>query len=560
MKIRTKYQRFAITAFLGIGLVYNCASEGALTGGPPDTTPPEVIFSIPEPAATNVPGNTTINLVFSEKMMPASVRQALRVTPEPESGFEVKTSWRKAKITFNAPLRTDQTYLVTLDKAATDLRQNGLDGTFILAFSTGNRIDNGVLGGLVVGDKDVRRKGNLLLYENTARSLDSLRATHAEYVFQPSDSGYFTLPYLVERPYMLFYHWDKNQNGRMDAGDFFGRPHSTTVYPQPDSAITEIRIRPAMLPPEKLTLLGARAFSPTLLRLRFNRPVAAIQTPQDLKIVVNDQSIELLGVAPVATDEYSILVHSTIPLTTEASSLWVRQFTDTTCTRLDSDTLGIQSATRRDSVEMDLLAVGFENGATTVLPTPESHITMQFSLPVNQFPDSLFSLRTTGPDTVEIPGSVKLSRTMEVIFTPDSLLPTGRELQWEFLAKPVRGWWQETLADSVYSGKLRTISPDSLGHLIITQNSGETLRLVLQGPRGVTETVFPSGVATTVPDLYAGEYTGWAYQDINSNQQYDHGGFAVHAAAEPFWVFPDVIPIRARWEYDVGLWDFSAEK
>ncbi|MCF7800995.1 MAG: Ig-like domain-containing protein [Candidatus Marinimicrobia bacterium] len=556
MKIQHKHQLLALATFLGMGLLYRCASEGALTGGPPDTTPPAVIFSLPEPTATNVPANTTVNLVFSEKMVPASVRHAVRVTPEPEGGFEIKTSWRKAKIKFNTPLRADQTYLVTLDKTATDLRQNGLDGTFILAFSTGNRIDNGVLGGLVVGDKDVRRKGDLLLYENTTRSLDSLRSFHAEYVFQPSDSGYFTLPYLVERPYMLFYHWDKNQNGRMDAGDFFGRPHSTTVYPQPDSAITEIRIRPVMLPPEKLTLLGARALSPTLLRLRFNRPVAAIRTPRDVKILVNGQPIELLGIAPVATDEYSILVHSTIPLTTEESSLWVQQFTDTTGTQLNSDTLGIQSATRRDSVEMELLAVRFENGATTVLPTPESHITMQFSLPVNQFPDSLFSLRTTGPDTVDLPGTVKLSHTMQAVFTPDSLLPAGRDLQWKFLAKPVRGWRQETLADSVYSGKLRTISPDSLGQLIITQNSGETLRLVLQGPRGVTETVLPSGVATTVPDLYAGEYTGWAYQDINSNQQYDHGGFAVHAAAEPFWVFPDMFPIRARWDYDVGLWDF----
>ncbi|MCF7797209.1 MAG: Ig-like domain-containing protein [Lentisphaeria bacterium] len=542
---------------LGLTLLYNCASEGALSGGPPDTTPPTVIFSLPEPAATSVPVNTTINLVFSEKMVPASVRQAVRVAPEPAGGFEVKTGWRKAKITFNEPLRQDQTYLITLDKSATDLRQNGLDGTFILAFSTGNRLDKGVLAGRVVGDKDVRRKGNLLLYENTSRSLDSLRLTRPQYVFQPSDSGYFTLPYLVERPFMVFYHWDKNQNRKMDTGDYFGRPHSTTVYPQPDSATTEIRIRPAMLPPENISLLGARSLSPTLLRLRISRSVTAVRSRRDLKIMINNQPVDLLGISPIGTDEYSVILHTTLPLTAAENHLWVQEFTDTTGVRLSSDTLTIQPATRRDSVAMDLLSVRFENDRTAILPAPENHIALQFSLPVNHFPDSLFSLRTIGPDTVKIPGTLQLENSMQARFQPDTLLPGGRELQWRLLAGSVRGWWQETLPDSVYSGKLRTLSPDSLGQLILTQNSGETLRLVMEGPRGVTESILPSGLPTTVPDLYAGEYTAWAYQDINSNHRYDYGGFAIHATAEPFWVFPEAIPIRARWEYDVGLWDFS---
>lgn len=557
MTIRMKYERLVILALTGMGLLYNCASEGALSGGPPDNTPPTIIFSSPDPAATRVSITTTINLTFSEKMVPASVRQAVRVVPEPREGYEIKAGWRKAEIRFNAPLRKDQTYLVTLDKSAVDLRQNGLDGTFILAFSTGNRLDNGVLGGLVVGDKDIRRKGELLLYENTTRALDSLRLTRAEYVFQPSDSGYFTLPYLVERPYMLFYHWDKNQNGRMDAGDFFGRPNSTTVYPQPDSAITEIRIRPTLLPPDKLNLLGVRALAPTLLRLRFSRSTAAIKQRGDLKISVNHQPVELLGIAPLATDEYSILVHSTVPLPMENGALTVQQFTDTTGIRLASDTLAIQAATRRDSVRLDLLSVHFGTGRKTSLPTPQTHVALQFSLPVTQIPDSAFSLQTIGADTLAIAGHLEQDHTMRIVFTADTLLPAGREFQWKLLAGPVRSWWQETLADSVYTGKLRTISPDSLGQLIITQNSGRTLRLVVSGPRGTSETVIQSGVPTTVPDLYAGDYTVWGYADINSNGQYDHGGFAVHAASEPFWVFPGVVPIRARWDYDVGLWDFS---
>ncbi|OIO56451.1 MAG: hypothetical protein AUJ47_12975 [Candidatus Marinimicrobia bacterium CG1_02_48_14] len=538
-------------------LLMTCASEGALSGGPADKTAPTVVFSSPKPAATRVPVSTEVKLTFSEKMLPATVRSALRIVPEPVDGYDIKTTWRKLEIRFNSPLRQNQTYLVTLDKSATDLRQNGLDGTFILAFSTGDKLDNGVLAGLIVGSSDVQKKGKLLLYENTNQELDSLRATKSEYTFQPTDTGTFKLPYLVERAYVLFYHWDQNQNGLIDAGDFFGRPASSTVYPQADSASSQIRIRPQIVPPKQLKLLSAKKLESSLLRLRLTRPVAKITKRTDLNVLINGQPMDLLGIAPVKDDAYGLVIHTAAPGMPGENALHIRDFMDTTGVILSSDTLLIQAPMRRDSVALNLLSVSFSGGNAVVVPDKNTTLTVQFSKPIIQSAENFLTIHAIGPDTLEVPGKLSYENTTQVIFTPDSLLPARPKLAWRIDSKPIHGWWGETLPDSVYAGVLKMISPDSLGRLIINQNSGRPLMLVLTGTKFYREQRCLSDSATILAGLPSGSYHLWAYEDLNANGKYDNGGFNIHESAEPFWEFPDEISIRARWDYDVGLWDFS---
>lgn len=553
------YTLFTVLLIFAIAFLMTCASEGSLSGGPADKTAPTIIFSSPKPEAIQVPLSTNIKLIFSEKMLPATVRSSVRVVPEPNDGFEVKTTWRKLEIRFNSPLKANQTYLVTLDKSATDLHQNGLDGTFVLAFSTGRKLDNGVLAGIIVGDKDVQKKGQLLLYENTDQELDSLRATKAEYTFQPTDSGTFQLPYLVARPYLLFYHWDRNQDRLIDAGDFFGRPAMTTVYPQPDSALFQIRIRPSIVPPTKLKLLGAKQLSPSLIRLRLTRPVAKIQKSSDFRILINNRPVDLLGFAPIKDDPYGILIHTITPVMVEVNSINICDFADTTGVFLNSDTLIIQMATRRDSLKLDLLSFQFSDGKKSVVPTKSTSLVAQFSKPVMKSQDSFMTVQAIGTDTTTVPGHLSFENSTQVVFTPDSLIPPVSKLAWQIDAKAIHGWFGDTLKDSVYSGVLKLISPDSLGRLFIKQNSGRNLRIVVTGNKSEVEVRSLSDSTTIISDLNAGKYQVWAYDDINANGKYDNGGFDIHAAAEPFWVFPEMIHIRARWDYDVGIWNIQGD-
>ncbi len=534
--------------------LFRCASERPLSGGPPDKTPPTVVRSQPVSGATHISTEVVIKLKFSEKMIQNSVRQAITIRPEPPAGFEIKTTWKTATIRFKKSLKPDQTYLVTLDKYATDLRQNGLDGSFVLAFSTGDKIDAGVLAGQLFGDGKVRSKGRLFLYENTSRPLDSLRLEPPEYVFQPSDTGAFTLPYLALKNYTLFYHWDVNQNGRIDAGDWFGRPHSASVFPQPDSTLQQIRIKPALLPPSGLRLLSVRQLSPNLLKLRLNRPVNNIQTPDDLNLTIDGIRARIPGFAPVKDDDFSLLVQ-TASVTRRKALVQVNRFVDPTGVILKSDTLRVQTAATRDSVKLSVASVRFQNGSGLIIPTASTRINVQFSLPVIFNRDSTFQFRQIGSDTLELAGKISQVGTTVLQFKPDSMLPDGRKFEWRIQTRFVKSWLGATMQDTLLTGYLGTVSRDSLGSLTLSQNSGQTLMLNIENKATSKTVSIPSDSVTTVNNLNSGKYELWAYEDENSNGKYDAGGMNAFSRAELFWIYPETVRIRARWDLDMGQWD-----
>ena len=249
-------QIFIILLFtLTIIFVGACASERAITGGPEDRTPPEILSSKPQSGSLSVSRNTGITIRFSEQMDKASVKSALQIWPRPPGGFEVKTGWTWVKVNFEQALEANETYMLTIDKTAKDLRGNKLEATYILAFSTGEEMNAGKIRGQIAGNAEVRKNGNILLFRNVGTDLSELPSDSANYIFQPDDDGSFELNYLKEQRYLLYYHWDRNRNRKIDAGDYFGRPERPTVFARSDSLISESGIWPQTVSRKKIKLL-----------------------------------------------------------------------------------------------------------------------------------------------------------------------------------------------------------------------------------------------------------------------------------------------------------------
>lgn len=62
------------------------------------------------------------------------------------------------------------------------------------------------------------------------------------------------------------------------------------------------------------------------------------------------------------------------------------------------------------------------------------------------------------------------------------------------------------------------------------------------------------GLPSVVSDLPAQGYKLSAFVDLDGNGRYTSGGMDLAEGAEPFWIYPDVIKVRARWETDLGIW------
>jgi hypothetical protein len=97
---------------LSLALLAGCASQGAPTGGPPDTEPPGVVSSVPASGGLNV-SEGKISVEFSEYIDRRSFQESAFLSP---SAGALKYDWSgtSVEITAAETLRANTTYILTI--------------------------------------------------------------------------------------------------------------------------------------------------------------------------------------------------------------------------------------------------------------------------------------------------------------------------------------------------------------------------------------------------------------------------------------------------------------
>jgi hypothetical protein len=543
--------------FIVLLLIGSCANERAITGGPEDKEAPEVIYSNPVNESVQVDRETDILLRFSEQMEQKSFKAALEIWPRPPGGYEIRSSWKWLKVTFNDALDSNETYLLTLDKSAKDLRGNGLSKTYVMAFSTGSELNSGRIVGRIYGSEDIRKNGQLFLYRTFDTDLDELRKEPPDYIFQPDNEGNFELPYLSQRSYMLFHHWDRNRNKQIDGGDYFGRPVSASVMARSDSLLTDHNIWPRLVKPEKVKMLKAGALASNLIQIRVNRPVTKAALAA-LEIHTELAQIPILGANTVSDDEFAMVFETGMPIR-HADAIWLRKFTDTSGYSLHSDTLTFNIPDAMDTLLWEAPEVGWFSGEALLMPGDSQAVRIGSNLPALFSTDSAFQIMEVAGDSIPLTGNLVKRNSLEWLFLPDSALKLGHSYHWQILTQLVKVPLDSSTPDSLITGQLKTLTPDSLGSIRLTQMSSSRLHCELSGPKLIRNFILSPGTETLLDHLPARNYVLSAFVDKNGDGRYNSGGLGPAAGAEPFWFFSDEIKVRARWETDLGYWSLRTK-
>ncbi len=547
-----KFKATILLSMTLLAFLWSCANERPISGGPVDKEAPQIIYSSPENESVNVRTTTEILIKFNEQMKKATFKSSLQIWPRPPGGFEIKSSWTWLKVKFNEPLDSNETYLLTLDKGAQDLQGNGLESTYIMAFSTGSRLNSGRLTGTIHGAANIKKNGNLLLYKKFDMNLDDLRQSDADYIFQPDDVGNFELPYLAGRSYMLFYHWDRNKNKRIDGDDYFGRPETASVLARTDSLQKVHKIWPQLIPLERLKLLGASQIGDQFIQIRANRPMTK-KAITEMDLYLSKGEIPVLGAALAEEDEFAVHLNIAAPVS-EGSLVWLQNFQDTSGFQLSSDTLALKIPANMDTLTLNIPQVFWSNERVLRYPNETSEIHINANLPFIFKSDSAFKLLDTRQDSIAIQGSLSKISSMEWMFNPDSVLRDGRTYRWQietrFLHSPLNG----KELDSLMSGKLSTIDADSLGSIRVIQMGVVKLICQLKGKGVDRRFTLDPGSSYILEELPAQTYSLTAFIDRNGDNRYNSGGLGPAAGSESFWVYRSEIKVRARWETDLGIW------
>ncbi len=531
-----------------LSLILTCANERAITGGPADKEAPLIVLSLPENESIDVDPDIEILIKFNEQMKKSTFESSLQIWPRPPGEYEVKSSWTWLKISFSEPLDSNETYLLTLDKGVQDLRGNGLAATYVMAFSTGEDLNSGRLTGTISGAADIKKNGDLFLYRKFDTDLSELRQQDADYVFQPDDAGHFELPYLAERSYMLFYHWDRNQNKLIDGDDYFGRPEVASVWARSDSVVDKHKIWPQVVPLESLKLLGVSLLGEQFLQIRANRMVSK-ESLESVELFIDDLKIPILGSSQVEDDEFAMNLDLASPMR-DSAQVWIHNFQDTSGYSLHSDTLILRTETTFDTLSLGKIQVSWWDEENI----HDFRIRLESKLPVLLKSDSAFSVVAKEVDSVNISGTLEKVNSMVWSFAPDTSLDDGKSYQWQIDTKHIYAPLNGYDMDSLLTGMLNTINQDSLGSLKLRHMGVSVLECRLTG-KGIDQAFkFMPGEAMIIDDLPAQTYALVAFIDENADGKYMSGGVGPVAKSEPYWFYPDEIKIRARWETDLGIW------
>ncbi len=193
-----------------------CANPVSPSGGPKDTTPPELLGSEPPMFSKNFEGNK-IKIYFDEFLELKDISNQLIVSPPMKKMPEVKLKGKSVIIEFKEPLRENTTYNIFFGESVTDLTENNPVSNFQYIFSTGDVLDSLMMEGKIMDAYTLEPTAgvNVMLYLDINDTLDFDSIPYLArpyYLTRTNENGEFVLYNLKDEGYKIFALLDVNSN------------------------------------------------------------------------------------------------------------------------------------------------------------------------------------------------------------------------------------------------------------------------------------------------------------------------------------------------------------
>lgn len=180
-----------------------CAQRRPITGGAKDVTSPQILNSIPKNFSNNFAGHE-IMLEFDEYVQVQSLTAELVVSPPLENPLTYKIKGKRIYFDIQDTLKPNTTYNFNFGNAIVDLNESNPLDSNLFVFSTGSRIDSGLIAGKVVDAYTGRpiEKVAIMLFPATQDS--AIYKGGPTYITKTNSSGFYNLGYLAMADYQIY--------------------------------------------------------------------------------------------------------------------------------------------------------------------------------------------------------------------------------------------------------------------------------------------------------------------------------------------------------------------
>jgi len=549
-----------ILLVLLISLFWYCATQRPPSGGPVDKTAPQILDVYPSSGSTQVPREVQLMVEFSERVDKKSVEQAIFISPGRSEELSYKWKGRKLFVKFPDSLHQNKTYVLTIGTDAMDLRKNRLENSFQLAFSTGDKLDQGQISGTDYSQEGI--EGTIVgAYTKLPNIEPDPAAEFAEYVTQCNATGQYQLSYISPGNYRIFALFDKDKNKKYNHGsDAIGIPTTDVTITDDSLQIANINfkiaVKDTILPGVK-SVMDIDQFH---IDVRFNEAIAPIdfKNLQNRFIIVDEKTkqdtLPILSIYQNALDSSRFHLKTEVQRPDSSYVLFALALSDLAGNLLDSSLCSytFTGSSIPDTIKPKLINQSIADKAKNIPLNPILRFTFSEALLCSTL-EKYFSL--TDSNKIAIAGQSYWLNPSDFSFTPIEELKSEMKYLIHIEVDSVVDEFGNPLADSSIDFIFTTLNKDTLSALsgtIYDKKAGAQGKIFLTanlaGNQNVAyHTVSDSAGLFNFDNILPGIYLINGFCDSDRNGSYSYGNVNPFIPAERFFFYPDSIKIRSRW-------------
>lgn len=541
---------------LSIFILFSCAVKEGPSGGPEDTTKPNIIGVVPEPNSIEIPLDTKFHVLFSKPMNREKTAASVFLSPV---FWDYPTyNWKGRELIVTPPedLKSNRTYVLTIGADATGHHGNQMGTSYSFAFSTGSAIDSGSISGSVYLDKGRPTAYDIWAFSYNDTGSELFLDDIPDYATQVDSLNGFELKNISIGNYIVVAVDDKNDDLFWDpTSESIGLP-PTIIRLEGDEAFRDFVLKPERRDTIPATISRIRTIDNRKISVELSQPVL-----DDLKldttrfyIVASDSTYLAIEGAYIGRE--GTLIFETAAQEAEKTyrlkplnlfSLWGNDF-DTSGARF----IGSPGS---DTAGPELLSTVPLNGSRTAYRN--DNIEMVFSERIRAF--GFLDAVSVIADSVDTLGFIPRwihQNNIHLIFGTG--IPREKFIEVRLNPGAIHDVAGNSMEDSALSFWFRIAPADTVG--TVTLKTGKTGNIIgelyskVAGKESSFLNVDENGVFifdSVLPGTYYFRY----FIDADSNGIWTPGMVNPFKPAEWFYYHADSIDVRARWTTDLGQID-----
>ena len=240
---RTKQIRKAIhPAGLGAVLFFTavfarCGQPIPPTGGPKDSLPPVLVAAQPADSTVNFKGNRIV-LQFDEYISLENPFEKLTYSPVPKTNPQAEGRLKTVTIKIKDTLEPNTTYSIDFGDAIQDINEKNILRDYRYVFSTGPKIDSGLIRGKVFIAENGKTDSTLIVVLHRSTDDSAVAKERPRYATRVNSNGDFVFRYLAAGEYTIFALKDVDGGKKYDqASELIGFSDKRVSADQPEPVV-----------------------------------------------------------------------------------------------------------------------------------------------------------------------------------------------------------------------------------------------------------------------------------------------------------------------------------